>query len=121
NGTDQSTEDYFSSLNKAIDNAYKSAFNLRVGGELKFTTIMIRAGAAYCGNPYQNINGEKGRRLNLSEGLGYRNKGMFVDLTYVHSMSRDVHFPYRLQSSPYFGANVKSTVGNIFLTLGTKF
>ncbi|MBD0331571.1 MAG: aromatic hydrocarbon degradation protein [Chitinophagaceae bacterium] len=121
NGTDQSTEDYFSSLNKAIDNAYKSALNFRVGGELKFTTIMVRAGAAYYGNPYQNINGEKGRKLNLSGGLGYRNKGMFVDLTYVHAMNKDVHFPYRLQSSPYFGANVKSTVGNIFLTLGTKF
>src|SRR5213075_554251 len=33
----QTTKDYLKSLNKAIDNAYKGAFNFRVGGELKFT------------------------------------------------------------------------------------
>ena len=40
------TKDYLNSLNKAIDNAYKGAFNFQVGGELKFTTIMARLGAA---------------------------------------------------------------------------
>jgi hypothetical protein len=119
--TDQTTTAYLKSLNNAIDNAYKGAFNFRVGGELKFTTVMVRAGAAFYGNPYKNINGEKGKKLNLSGGLGYRNKGVFVDLTYVHSMNKDVHYAYRLQSSPYSAANIKSTVGNVLLTVGTKF
>ena len=34
--------------------------------------------------------------LLLSGGLGYRNKGMFIDLTYVHTISKDVDFSYRL-------------------------
>ena len=117
---DQASKDYLKSLNKAIDNAYKGAFNFRVGGELKFTTIMARLGAAYYGNPYKNINGEKGNRFQLSGGLGYRNKGMFVDLTYVHTMGKDVNFPYRLQYSAYSGANIKSTNGNVVLTVGFK-
>jgi long-subunit fatty acid transport protein len=114
--------DYYSSLNRAIDNAYKGAFNFKAGGELKFTTIMVRLGAAFFGNPYKNINGEKGNKVNLSGGLGYRDKGFFVDLTYVHSIQKDIHFPYRLENrNLYSGANLKSNVGNVFLTVGKKF
>jgi hypothetical protein len=76
--SDAGTVAYLKSLNKAIDNSYKGSFNFRAGGELKFTTFMVRAGAAYYGNPYKNINGEKGSKLNLSGGLGYRNKGFFL-------------------------------------------
>jgi hypothetical protein len=121
---DQTTTDgdkaYLKQLNKAIDNAYKGAFNFRAGGELKFTTIMFRLGAAYYGNPYNDIHGEKGSKLNLSGGLGYRNKGFFVDLTYVHSLNKDVQFAYRLASAPYYGANIKNTAGNVLLTVGFK-
>ncbi len=116
----QTTKDYFKSLNKAIDNAYKGTFNFRAGGELKFTTIMARLGMAYYGNPYKDIAGEKGSRFQLTGGLGYRNKGMFIDLTYVHTMGKDVHFAYRLQNSPYSGAGLKQTGGNAVVTVGFK-
>lgn len=118
--TAQSDIDYLKNLNKAIDNAYKGTFNFRAGGELKFTTVMFRLGAAYYGNPYKDINGEKGSKLNLSGGLGYRNKGVFVDLTYVHSINKDVQFGYRVASLPYYGANIKNTTGNVLLTVGFK-
>lgn len=121
NGSDQGTQDYLESLNTAIDAAYKSAFNVRLGGELKFTTFMVRAGAAYYGNPYKNISGEKGNKLNLSGGLGYRNKGIFVDVTYVHSMTKDVHLPYRLENAAYPRADIKTTAGNVLATVGFKF
>ena len=98
----------------------KSITPYRAGGELKFTTIMVRLGAAYYGNPYQDIHGEKGSKLNLSGGLGYRNKGVFVDLTYVHAITKDVQFAYRLANAPYFGANVKNSANNILLTIGFK-
>ncbi len=117
----QETKNYLKSLNKTIDNTYKGAFNFKVGGELKFTTIMARLGAAYYGNPYKNLgHGEKGNRFQLSGGLGYRNKGVFVDLTYVHTMTKDVHFAYRLQNNPYSAASIKSTGGNVLLTVGFK-
>jgi long-subunit fatty acid transport protein len=114
-------EAYLNSLNQAIDKAYKGAFNFRVGGELKFTTLMVRLGAAYFGNPYRDIKGEFGDRLNLTGGLGYRNKGFFVDVAYVHSMNRDVHFAYRLSNADYAGATLRNTTGNVVATLGLKF
>ena len=117
---DQGSKDYLKSLNKAIDKAYKGAFNFRAGGELKFTTVMVRLGAAYYGNPYQDVNGEKGSRFHLSGGLGYRNKGLFVDLTYIYTIAKDVNFPYRLQYTAYSGANVKGNASNILVTVGFK-
>jgi len=120
NNTSDTDKNYLKLVNKAIDKAYKGSFNFRVGGELKFTTIMFRLGAAYYGNPYQDINGEKGSKLNLSGGLGYRDKGFFIDLTYVHAINKDVQFAYRLAKSPYYGANIKNMTGNVLLTVGFK-
>jgi len=117
---DQATKDYLSSLNNAIDNAYKGAVNFRLGGELKFNTIAARAGAAYYGNPYKDINGEKGSRLQFSGGLGYRNKGIFIDLAYVYMLKKDVNFPYRLQSASYRGADIRATGGMMMVTVGFK-
>jgi hypothetical protein len=117
---DQETTDYLKSLNSAISNAYKGAFNVRAGGELKFTTFMVRGGAAYYGNPYKNLHNERGSRLNLSGGLGYRNKGFFIDATYVHAITRDVNIAYRLQNAPYFNADIRNTTGRVLLTMGFK-
>lgn len=116
----QATKDYLKSLNNVIDDLYKGAFNVKAGGELKFTTIMTRLGVAYYGNPYKNIAGEKGNRFQVSGGLGYRNKGIFVDLTYVHTMGKDVDFAYRLQNRAFSGASLKQTGGNAILTIGFK-
>lgn len=117
---DPATKAYFKSLNQAISQAYKGAFNFRAGGELKFTTVMVRAGVAYYGNPYKNLHNEKGDRLNLSGGLGYRNKGFFVDATYVYSMNSDVNIAYRLQNAAYYNTDIRNTAGKIFLTIGFK-
>jgi hypothetical protein len=117
---DQETKDYLKNLGSAISKAYKGAFNFRAGGELKFTTFMVRAGAAYYGSPYRNIHNENGSRLNLSGGLGYRNKGFFIDATYVHSIVKDVNVAYRLQSAPYFNADIRNTTGKVLLTMGFK-
>jgi hypothetical protein len=117
---DQSTTDYLKALGQAISNTYKGAFNFRAGGELKFTTLMVRAGASYYGNPYKNIHNENGNRLNLSGGLGYRNNGFYLDATYVYSMVKDVNIAYRLQNAPYFNADIRNNSGKLVLTLGFK-
>lgn len=83
---------YYKGLNKVVKSNYKGNFNFRVGGELKFKIIMARLGFAYYGNPYKDKE-LKANRMLLSGGLGYRNKGFFVDLAYVHAMSKDVSFP----------------------------
>jgi hypothetical protein len=118
---DETVEDdgYYSSLNSVVKSYYKNAFNFRVGGELKFTTIMTRLGFAYYGNPYADA-ALKASRMFLSGGLGYRNNGIFIDLTYVHAISKDVSFPYRLPDKANTFANVRGTGSNIYLTFGFK-
>jgi len=116
----QTTKDYLHALNDAIDNAYKGALNFRLGGELKFTTWMVRLGGSYFGNPYKNIAGEKGSRFQVTGGLGYRDKGFFIDVAYAYTLGKDVQFPYRLQYSPFPSANIKSTGGLAVLTVGFK-
>jgi hypothetical protein len=111
---------YYKTLNKVVKSNYKGNFNFRVGGELKFKIIMARLGFAYYSNPYKDKE-LKANRMLLSGGLGYRNKGFFVDLTYVHTMSKDVNFPYRLQDKANTYAELKQQRGNIVATAGFKW
>jgi len=110
----------FEPYNEAIDALYKGTFNFRLGGELKFKTIMARAGFAYYTSPYKDKE-LKARKMFASGGLGYRNKGVFVDLTYVHRLNKDVNFPYRV-NSPRANtfADLKDNGGNVILTIGFK-
>ncbi len=114
------TKEPFDSYNQAIDAITKSAFNFRLGGELKFKIIMARLGFAYYGSPYKDKE-LKAQRMNLSGGLGYRNKGIFIDLTYVHRLNKDVHFPYRVnfpRANTF--ASLRDNGGTVLLTLGFK-
>ncbi len=120
-GNTASTRTYFKELNNTIDNSYRSALNLRVGGELKFTTLMVRAGMASLGNPYKESYAAGARRLQWSGGLGYRNKGNFIDLTFVHTSGKDTHYAYRLTQQAVAGAAVLSRGSRAVVTLGHKF
>ncbi len=113
-------KDYYKALTKVIKREYKGNFNFRLGGELKFNIIMARLGFAYYGNPYKDA-GYKANRMLLSGGLGYRNKGVFLDLTYVYTMTKDVNFPYRLEDRANTYASLKQNRGNIVATVGFKF
>jgi len=126
--TNQADKDYFTDLNNTIDDVFKSAVNFRLGGELKFETVMVRAGFGYYGNPYSKnyFGNEPGditnaSRMNISGGLGWRNKGMFVDLAYIHQIIKDAYYPYRLDEGVFNAAKLSNTVGNILLTVGFKF
>jgi hypothetical protein len=111
---------YYKALNQVVKDDYKGNFNFRLGGELKFNIIMARLGFAYYSNPYKDAE-LKARRMLLSGGLGYRNKGFFVDLTYVHAVSKDVSIPYRLEDRANFFAQTRQQRGNIVATVGFKF
>lgn len=111
---------YYDDVNSVVKDYYKNAVNVRVGGEIKFTTVMARLGFSYYSNPYKDSE-LKGDKMYLSGGLGYRNKGFFIDLTYVHSLTDDVNFPYRLPDKANTFATIKGTGGNVAITTGFKF
>ena len=116
----QDNGNYLNEVNNAIANQFNSAINLRIGGELKFNTIMTRLGFNYMGNAY-TVKPLVARQMNISGGLGYRNMGFFVDLTYVHNLSKDATFPYRLDNGFFAPGYIKGSNGNVLLTLGFKF
>ena len=114
---DADSKSYYKELNNTIDNLYKNAINVRLGGEVKFNTMMFRLGGAYYGNPYKNQNSDL---VKLSGGLGYRNKGIFIDLTYIYSLNKDIHYPYLLGDKANVPAFLKNNAGNIVATIGFK-
>lgn len=119
---DFSMEGFFDDLNATVKQIYKPAVNVRLGGEMKFQTFMTRLGFAYYGNPYKDAENLKARKMNISGGVGYRHKGMFVDLTYVHPLNKDVHVPYRVDPPrENVLANIKDSNGWAVLTVGFKF
>ena len=111
---------YYDNVNKAVKAAYKGAFNFRVGAEAKFNTFMARLGFAHYGNPYADKQLPKAGKTLLSGGLGYRDRGIFIDLSYVHTLTKDVNFPYRLEDKANTFANVNNKIGQILLTFGFK-
>jgi len=120
-GEDVTSEDnaYYDQMKAVIKNYYKGAFNFRLGGEIKFNTFMVRAGGAYYANPYKDHE-LKSNIMQASGGIGYRDHGIFVDLTYVYTFSNDVNFPYRLSDKENTFATLKNTRGNVMLTFGVK-
>ena len=120
NGNSSVPDGYFNGVNTAIKSIYKNSFNFRVGGELKFNVLAARLGFAYSTNPYKQ-SAITANRMFLSGGIGYRNKGVFIDLTYVRGISRDVNYPYRLSDKANTFATIKQSDNTILMTVGFKF
>lgn len=117
----ENDDQYFKDVNNSVKGYYRGAFNFKVGGEVKLSTFMVRAGFAYYSNPYKDKSNLKADMMNISGGLGYRNKGIFVDLAYVQNLTKDVNFPYRITSGANTFATVNGSNGNAVLTVGFKF
>lgn len=120
NSDDLASVDYYKSLNDVIKDYYKGNINVRVGGEIKFYPWAVRLGGAYYGSPYadKNLNAD---RIMASGGIGYRNKGFFIDLTLSETFNKDVNFPYRLNDKANVFAETKNNRANILATIGFKF
>lgn len=119
NSFDASLNNYYKLLNEIIKETYMGNINAKIGGELKFNTIMIRLGGAYYGSPYADKNLQVNRVIG-SGGLGYRNKGMFIDFSYSHIMNKDVQFPYLLNDKPNTYATQTGNRGSLMFTIGFK-
>ena len=111
---------YYKQLNSVIKDIYKGAINAKLGGEVKFNTIMARLGFGYYGNPYKDAP-IKSSKMTFSGGLGYRNKGYFIDIAYARIVTKDFDVPYRLQNAETIYANTNRNSGNIVTTFGVKF
>jgi hypothetical protein len=117
---DVTSKNYLKVVNDEIKDYYKGNFNFRLGGELKFHTIMFRLGGAFYGSPYKDTE-LKANRILATGGIGYRDHGIFIDLGYAHSFNKDVVFPYRLNDKANTFAAQTGSRGTVMLTFGFKF
>jgi hypothetical protein len=120
NGNPVNDNGYFDGVNSVIKSYYKNTFNFRLGGEYKVDELAFRIGGSYSMNPYSSPD-LKGNRMTIGGGPGYREKGIFIDLTYVESILNDVNFPYRLGGKDNYYSTVKQYTGNVLVTFGIKF
>ncbi len=116
----QPDNSYFDPLNNTIKSYYRNTLNFRLGGEFKVNEMAYRIGSSYSTNPYSSGD-LKANRTTFSGGIGYRKKGIFIDLTYVEAITNDVNFPYRLANKDNLYAAVKQYTGSVIMTLGFKF
>ncbi len=114
-------DNYYKPTNSTIKNIYRNTFNFKLGGEIKFNTVMFRLGANYLGNPNKDKDVIKQSAINLSTGLGYRNKNQFIDVTYIHGLNKNTDLPYRLADKANTFASASGRVGTVMITYGKKF
>ncbi|TDX00919.1 hypothetical protein [Dinghuibacter silviterrae] len=111
---------FYDGLNGVLKGLYRGTLNLKAGGELKLTTYLFRLGFAHYGNPYRDVSDLKAGKNVFSGGVGYRNFGIFADLTYAYSIQKEVDFPYLLADKANTFADLTDRRGEILLTLGVK-
>lgn len=107
------------SENEFIQLAYKNAFNIRLGGEMRVKDFRLRAGAAYYGHP-SIVEGENNPQLIFTAGAGYRNKKYFADIALVGQTNQFTYSPYQVaNTTPVVDvsqSNLRTTI-----TVGTFF
>ncbi len=85
----------FTDENRAIRENFSSQHNLRVGGEIVFSPLVLRAGYAFYSSPYaEGVN--DGERSMISAGLGFRNPAYSLDFAYTHSFYSEDYYLYSL-------------------------
>ncbi|MGL5888366.1 MAG: OmpP1/FadL family transporter [Bacteroidia bacterium] len=116
------SEDYaFTQENKAVSLKYKSAQNIRIGGEVRMLPFLFRAGFAYYGNPYSDEVNNKTSRIFLTAGAGYRNPddSFYIDFALVNIRQNENYYFYTSELANAV-RNEWSSVNGV-LTFGFRF
>jgi hypothetical protein len=109
--------------NQIINNFYKPAMNLRIGGEYRIEQFRLRGGIAHYGDPHDfNDNTNRSRNI-FSIGGGIRLPDFFVDLAILQGFMRDRHVPFTIQnpSFPEPSVDVRNRMTNLVVTVGFNF
>jgi long-subunit fatty acid transport protein len=101
-------------LNNEISRNYRTAMNIKVGGELALDQLRLRAGVNMLGNPNE---GDTDYRMAYTGGIGYRMRAFYADLAYRYMQNDGVVTAY--SGAP--AATTVTTSNSFMLTLGFNF
>jgi hypothetical protein len=109
----------FEGVNSLIASKYGIGHNVKIGGELNFSPLMVRAGYAMMGSPFGNAFTGDFVRHNLSLGLGLRPKGNFyLDLVWVSAFSNENYYLFTTLDTK---SRIHYQSGMLGATAGIKF
>ena len=109
-----STPNVFSQINSFIQDEYKAAGNIRIGGELRIDPFTLRGGYALYGSPFTKGKNIHANRSNYTAGVGFRKNSFFIDFATVVATYKDYSFLY----DPSFN---NAVVENQYLSLNFLF
>lgn len=132
------TSSYYYSFrdeNQAIRDLFSGAYNLRLGGELRFGPGRARAGYGYYSSilkkaylsyfeyPDNEVRSLKGGKQLFSLGLGFKQKSFYLDLAFVHETTADRRLLYTLQDLNAYSPELINRISsnNIYMTIGFTF
>lgn len=127
--------------NDAIDNHFKTAYNIRLGGEYRFgDNVSVRAGFASNDQAYlENMSSDEFVRtvgttphyaidkptMYITGGLGYRSGAFTLDAAVTDRLSGESFYPFYDNSPEVAGVNkyadVKLNRLNLAVTAGVRF
>ena len=127
--------------NEAIDNHFKTAYNIRFGGEYRFgDNVSVRAGFASNDQAYlNNMPSDEFVRtvgttphyaidkptMYITGGLGYRSGAFTLDAAVTDRLSGESFYPFYDERDPVVGVNnyadVKLNRLNLAVTAGIRF
>lgn len=111
----------FTGDNRTINNIYKPAVNINVGGELRHKIYRFRGGFAVMGDGYNNIDDVNRRVINISGGAGIRLENHYIDFALVNSRFNSSYRPYTLANGAAPTAYVKNTSTSLIISAGVFF
>ena len=109
----------FDDVNSDIENSYKSAGNLHIGGEFRPNeNFSVRGGFEYYQSPYESnqINSDSNTKT-YSVGIGWQMNGFFADLTYKNLQKKSYIYLYD-SADP---AKIEKDRDSFMLTIGFRF
>ena len=126
----------FTDENNNINEFFKSALNIRLGGEARFNILRLRAGAALYGRaltdqaleyveyPEPNIVSlENPDRRIFTFGIGLRQPNYHLDVTFVNQQQNEKLNPYNIQDPSIFVPTIVSNrvANSVMMSLGFNF
>lgn len=106
-------------LNRKIEDTYQMTSNIKIGAELALQKFRLRAGYAYHGSPYAT-DASLNQQF-FTSGLGIVEKGVSLDIAYVHALNKRFYQPYTLATGQTPEASVETTTGNLAFSVAVRF
>ncbi len=125
----------FRDENNSIQDLFSGAYNLRLGGELRFgpgrarlgygryTSILKKEFLNYYTYPDNTVQKLRDGKQVYTLGLGLKQKSFYLDLAFVHEEASDRRLLYTLPDATAYSPELvnKLSSNNIYMTIGFTF